>query len=169
MLSLSRLLLHLVAALLVACICCGVLVPGYAFAVEPSERLVNPLLENRARAISAELRCLVCQNQSIDDSSAPLARDLRVLVREQLLAGNSDADIMRFLVDRYGEFVLLRPRLSPQTALLWLSPLLLLVMVGFAMWRRVRTMTADEPDPARGLSSDETKQLDHILAGEPKL
>ena len=83
-----------------------------ARAVEPDERLADPVLEARARAISAELRCLVCQNQSIDDSSAPLARDLRLLVRERLVAGNSDADVTRFLVDRYGEFVLLRPRFS---------------------------------------------------------
>ena len=100
-----------------------------AMAVEPGERLADPALEARARAISAELRCLVCQNQSIDDSSAPLARDLRLLVRERLTAGSTDADVMRFLVDRYGEFVLLRPRFTLQTAMLWLTPFGLLALI----------------------------------------
>lgn len=99
-----------------------------AMAVEPGEALSDPALEARARALSKELRCMVCQNQSIDDSEAPLARDLRMLVRERLQAGESDRQVIDFLVARYGEFVLLRPRFSWHTALLWLGPAALLVI-----------------------------------------
>src|SRR3954468_11702438 len=91
-----------------------------AYAVQPDEVLSDSALEARARTLSKELRCMVCQNQSIDDSDAPLARDLRILVRERLQAGDSDAQVFDFLVARYGEFVLLKPRLSSRTALLWL-------------------------------------------------
>src|SRR6516164_2402665 len=98
-----------------------------AWSVQPDEVLANSTLEARARALSKELRCMVCQNQSIDDSDAPLARDLRILVRERLQAGDSDAQVIDFLVARYGEFVLLKPRFSPHTALLWLGPATLLV------------------------------------------
>jgi cytochrome c-type biogenesis protein CcmH len=93
-----------------------------AVAVQPDEVLSDPALETRARAISRELRCMVCQNQSIDDSEAPLARDLRVLVRERLKGGDNDRQVLDFLVARYGDFVLLKPRFTPQTALLWLLP-----------------------------------------------
>ncbi|MGH6726167.1 MAG: cytochrome c-type biogenesis protein [Pseudolabrys sp.] len=93
-----------------------------AFAVEPDEILKNPVLEARAREISSELRCMVCQNQSIDDSAAPLARDLRLLVRERLQKGDSDSQVLNFLVARYGEFVLLKPRFELQTLLLWGLP-----------------------------------------------
>src|SRR5512132_3122829 len=99
-----------------------------AIAVEPGEVLSDPALEARARALSKELRCMVCQNQSIDDSEAPLARDLRVLVRERLQAGESDRHVIDFLVARYGEFVLLRPRFSWHTALLWLGPAAMLAI-----------------------------------------
>ena len=99
-----------------------------AIAVEPNEVLADPALEARARALSKELRCMVCQNQSIDDSEAPLARDLRILVREHLQAGESDRQVIDFLVARYGEFVLLRPRFSWHTALLWLGPAAILVI-----------------------------------------
>jgi cytochrome c-type biogenesis protein CcmH len=99
-----------------------------AIAVEPGEVLSDPALEARARALSKELRCMVCQNQSIDDSEAPLARDLRMLVRERLQAGESDRHVIDFLVARYGEFVLLRPRFSWHTALLWLGPAAMLVI-----------------------------------------
>src|SRR5215208_5436568 len=95
---------------------------GSALAVQPDEILKDPTLEARARALSQELRCMVCQNQSIDDSDAPLAKDLRVLVRERLTAGDSDRQVIDFLVARYGEFVLLRPRLNAHTVLLWLAP-----------------------------------------------
>src|SRR5262245_59095700 len=97
-----------------------------AHAVEPGEMLKDAGLEERARRLSQELRCVVCQNQSIDDSNASLAHDLRVIVRERLAAGDSDAQVLAFVEARYGEFVLLRPRLKPQTLLLWLAPLLLL-------------------------------------------
>jgi cytochrome c-type biogenesis protein CcmH len=93
-----------------------------AWAVQPDEVLSDPALEARARVLSKELRCMVCQNQSIDDSAAPLARDLRILVRERLVAGDSDQQVLDFLVARYGEFVLLRPRFNWHTALLWLIP-----------------------------------------------
>ncbi|MBV1933781.1 MAG: cytochrome c-type biogenesis protein CcmH [Parvibaculaceae bacterium] len=101
-----------------------------AFAVEPDEVMADPALEARARALSIELRCLVCQNQSIDGSSAPLARDLRILVRERLAAGDSDEQVISFIVDRYGEFVLLTPRLSAHTLILWGAPLLILLVGG---------------------------------------
>src|SRR5437879_7288305 len=93
-----------------------------AIALGPDEVLSDAALEARARALSKELRCMVCQNQSIDDSDAPLARDLRILVRERLQAGDNDRQVIDFLVARYGEFVLLKPRLSPHTAMLWLGP-----------------------------------------------
>src|SRR6187431_1125217 len=99
---------------------------GPALAVQPDEILADPALESRARTLSSELRCMVCQNQSIDDSDAPLARDLRLLVRERLKAGDSDTQIRDFLVARYGDFVLLKPRFTRQTALLWLLPFLVL-------------------------------------------
>jgi cytochrome c-type biogenesis protein CcmH len=99
-----------------------------AVALGPDEVLSDPALEARARSLSKELRCMVCQNQSIDDSDAPLARDLRILVRERLQAGESDQQVINFLVARYGEFVLLRPRFSWHTALLWLAPAAVLLI-----------------------------------------
>ena len=114
-----------------------------ALAIEPDEVLPDRALENRARALAQELRCLVCQNQSIDDSDAPLARDLRLLVRTRLLAGDSDAQIRSLLAARYGEFVLFRPVMAWHTAFLWLLPLLVLLF-GFWLARRV---TAASPPP----------------------
>ena len=137
---------------------------GAAFAVEPDERLADPALETRARSISAGLRCLICQNQSIDDSSAPLAHDLRVLVREQIRAGKNDADVERFLVDRYGEFVLLRPRFGLHTLILWLTPFALLAAIAAALWRRARSPTSAAADLSRALTTDEQQRLDRILA-----
>jgi cytochrome c-type biogenesis protein CcmH len=104
-----------------------------ALAVQPDEVLSDPALEARARVLSKELRCMVCQNQSIDDSDAPLARDLRILVRERLQAGDSDFQVIDFLVARYGEFVLLKPRLSWHTALLWLGPAAVLLIGAFGL------------------------------------
>jgi cytochrome c-type biogenesis protein CcmH len=101
--------------------------PGIAFAVQPSEMLKDPVLEARARTISAELRCMVCQNQSIDDSDADLAHDLRVLVRERITAGDTDAQVRQYLVNRYGDYILLQPPLKSSTLLLWLGPVLLLL------------------------------------------
>jgi cytochrome c-type biogenesis protein CcmH len=115
--------------------------PTQAWAVQPDEVLTDSALEARARALSKELRCMVCQNQSIDDSDAPLARDLRILVRERLMAGDSDAQVIDFLVARYGEFVLLKPRLNAHTALLWLMPVGAVLIGGIALvvvWRRNR-------------------------------
>lgn len=103
-----------------------------ALAVNPEEILDDPQLEERARDISAGLRCMVCQNQSIDDSDAELARDLRVLVRDRLVAGDSNEEVVAYVVDRYGEFVLLRPRLSARNAVLWATPIVILLLGGTA-------------------------------------
>src|SRR4051794_9348151 len=132
-----------------------------ALAVQPDEVLKDPALEHRARDISAGLRCLVCQNQSIDDSDAPLAKDLRVLVRERLKAGESDEQVRDFIVRRYGEFVLLKPAFGPHTALLWLGPALVLLTgaTGLALaLRRRRTGSA-----VSALSPEERAALDAIL------
>jgi cytochrome c-type biogenesis protein CcmH len=131
-------------------------------AVQPDEVLQEAALEARARAISANLRCLVCQNQSIDDSDAPLAKDLRLLVRERLKAGDSDAEIVDFVVARYGEFVLLKPRLSPQTLILWFATpaLLLAALAGIALALRRRKSAAAAPAP---LSRAEKRRLKQIL------
>lgn len=112
---------------------------GGALAVSPSERLADPMLEARARALSAELRCLVCQNQSIDDSDAPLARDLRLLVRERISAGDSDAAVKNFLVARYGDFVLLRPPIQVQTAVLWLMPIVGIIFGAMVIRRTLKS------------------------------
>jgi cytochrome c-type biogenesis protein CcmH len=134
-----------------------------AFALTPGEMLDDPALEARARALSAELRCMVCQNQSIDDSDAPLAHDLRVLLRERIVAGDTDEQVMDFLVERYGEFILLKPRFSMQTALLWAAPVVLLVvggMVALGVMRRRRPANA----ATSALSEQETAELDRILS-----
>lgn len=136
---------------------------GPALAVQPDEMLDNPKLEHEAREISAGLRCLVCQNQSIDDSDAPLARDLRLIVRERLKAGDTPQQVVDFVVARYGEFILLRPRFTTKTLLLWLAPLLLLVGGGylaFRIFRRERDRAAVAPVP---LTEDEQRRLDSIL------
>jgi cytochrome c-type biogenesis protein CcmH len=133
-----------------------------ALAVQPDEVLADPALEQRARNLSKELRCMVCQNQSIDDSDAPLARDLRILVRERLKAGDSDDKVLAFLTARYGEFVLLRPRFSERTAILWLAPAAILLTGGLAIAfalrrRRITTTVSAEP-----LTPDETRRLDEL-------
>ena len=131
------------------------------YAVQIDEILTDPTLESRARAISAELRCMVCQNQSIDDSEAPLARDLRLLVRERLKAGDSDSQVIDFMVARYGEFVLLKPRLAWHTALLWVTPPLVLVL-GLAMISLpTRRRAAVVREPA-GLTDAERTKLEAI-------
>ena len=128
-------------------------------AVQPDEVLSDAGLETRARALSRELRCMVCQNQSIDDSDAPLARDLRVLVRERLQAGDTDQQVIDFLTARYGEFVLLRPRFSAHTALLWMTPLgvLLIGALGLVLVARRRV------DLEAALTADEQARLAEIL------
>jgi len=135
---------------------------GPAAAVQPDEVMKDPALEARARAISQELRCLVCQNQSIDDSNAELARDLRVIVRERLSAGDSDAQVLAFVEKRYGEFVLLRPRLAPHTLILWLTPLLLLSGAAIFLYRRSRARPAARVVEVTPLSPAEHKRLDEL-------
>ena len=134
-----------------------------AHAVQPDEMLKDPALEKRARALSAELRCVVCQNQSIDDSTAPLARDLRIIVRERLTAGDSDSQVMDFIVARYGNFVLLRPPVQTNTFFLWFGPALLLVLalVGFGALMRRRSRSA--PTTPEDLSKQERDRLNEIL------
>jgi cytochrome c-type biogenesis protein CcmH len=132
-------------------------------AVEPDEILSDPALEARARHISEGLRCLVCQNQSIDDSNAPLARDLRLLVRERLEKGDSDAQVMQFIEDRYGEFVLLRPPFNLETLLLWLAPLLVLLSA-VVVALRVFARRAPAPAAAPALSGAEEDKLRTLLA-----
>ncbi len=134
-----------------------------AFAVQPDEILDDPVLEAQAREISAELRCLVCQNQSIDDSDAPLAHDLRLLVRERLKAGDDEQAVIDFIVARYGEFVLLRPRFSAKTYLLWLAPLLLLGGGGYLAFRLFARPEGESVAHPAPLSREEEEQLQRIF------
>ena len=141
-----------------------ILVQHEAKAVEPDEVLPNPALEARARALSHELRCFVCQNQSIDDSNAPLARDLRILVRERLKQGDSDDQVKSFIVSRYGNFVLLRPPFQMETLLLWLTPLLVLAATGVLLFRRLRRAGFQPSVAVPPLTADETNRLRDLLA-----
>jgi len=136
-----------------------------AIAVEPDEIISDPALESRARALSKELRCMVCQNQSIDDSDAPLAHDLRVLVRERLQAGESDQQVIDFLVARYGEFVLLRPRFSWHTALLWFGPATILIIGAFGVLVLARRYRATRAAEQETLTAAEADRLSEILRG----
>ncbi len=145
-----RFVLALIAALLFS---------GSAFAVQPTEVLKDLALEKRAREISAGLRCLVCQNQSIDDSDAQLAKDLRLLVRERLVAGDTNDEVENFLVQRYGEFVLLKPTFGTHTLLLWLTPALVLVLGGIGAYAALRR----RPPPASALDDDERTALEPLL------
>ena len=155
-----RRILSLVGALLVAM--CALLPP--ALAVEPDEMLKDPKLEARARELSLELRCLVCQNQSIDDSNAPLAHDLRLLVRERLKTGATNREVLDYIVARYGEFVLLRPRFGWHTALLWLTPVL--VLLGAVVLARTTLRARPAPAAAEALTAEEQQRLAKILASE---
>jgi cytochrome c-type biogenesis protein CcmH len=161
--ALKRILAGLVFAI-------GIAGSPAAYAVQPDEIMSDSAKELRARDLSRELRCMVCQNQSIDDSEAPLARDLRLLVRERIAAGDSDAEVMDFLVARYGEFVLLKPRLKPHTLLLWLLPPLALAGGGLAMWvqgrRRSRSAAGDDQSLFK-LTADEEARLQRLIAAEP--
>lgn len=130
-----------------------------ASAVQPDEVLSDPALEVRARALSLQLRCMVCQNQSIDDSNAPLARDLRILVRERLKAGDSDAQIREFLVARYGQFVLLEPEKNRRTAFLWLSPLIVLLAGSLVLLRFFTRPRARTPKPLTAAEKKRLKEL----------
>ncbi len=133
---------------------------GGAHAVEPGERLADPALEARARAISAELRCLVCQNQSIDDSNAELAHDLRVLVRERLAAGDSDPQVLQFVTARYGDYVLLQPPVNARTLILWAAPALILLGGLVLVVVQLRRRRAAPPPAA--LSADEERRLSEL-------
>jgi cytochrome c-type biogenesis protein CcmH len=133
---------------------------GTAFAVMPDEVLSDAGLEARARALSKELRCMVCQNQSIDDSDAQLAKDLRIVVRERLVAGDSDAAILDFVEARYGAFVLLKPRLNAHTIALWVSPVFVVLAGSLLIWRRKRQAAADAPSV---LTADEEARLEDVL------
>ncbi|SFB64489.1 cytochrome c-type biogenesis protein CcmH [Rhizobium sp. NFR07] len=137
------------------------LTPINAFAVNPDEVLKDAALEHRARQISAQLRCMVCQNQSIDDSNAELAKDLRVLVRERLTNGDTDAEVRDYVVSRYGEFVLLNPRLSIKTVILWAMPIGLIVVGIFAVF--VFVLSRPSRRPAEALSAEEKARIDELL------
>jgi cytochrome c-type biogenesis protein CcmH len=140
-----------------------------AMAVQPDEMLSDPALEARARTLSKELRCMVCQNQSIDDSDAPLARDLRILVRERLQAGASDREVIDFLVARYGEFVLLKPRLSWHTALLWLGPAAVLLFGGIGLLvagRRYRGDSGPAGQPPQLTPAEQAKLAEILRRGD---
>ncbi|MGP2491778.1 cytochrome c-type biogenesis protein [Mesorhizobium sp. PUT5] len=139
----------------------ALLFTGAAHAVKPDEMLADPALEARARTLSEGLRCMVCQNQSIDESDADLARDLRVLVRERLRAGDSDQQVMDYIVSRYGEFVLLKPRFDLRNALLWTAPALLLLVGGIFVFRAARRRPAAPQSAA--LTDEEKTALDAIL------
>jgi len=151
--------MHSLRVLLAAMLIC--LLPMLASAVQPDEVLPDAALEARARALSAELRCMVCQNQSIDDSDAELARDLRILVRERIVAGDSDAQVIDYLVSRYGEFVLLKPRITAQTLLLWAAPgaVLLIGAIAFFGYSR-RRLPAGETG---ALSAAEREKIATLL------
>lgn len=133
---------------------------GTAWAVQPDEILADPKLESRARSIGKELRCLVCQNESIDDSNADLAHDLRVLVRQRLLAGDSDAQVKDYVVARYGNYVLLKPPFDSETYLLWFGPLILLGMAGSAAVVFIRHHRMAPPVP---LSEEERRRLADLV------
>ena len=151
-------------------LCLALTMASPAHAVQPDEVMSNPAQEARARTLSRELRCMVCQNQSIDDSNAPLARDLRLLVRERIATGDSDQQVLDFLVARYGEFVLLKPPFEPSTLPLWLLTPLLLIGGGLALWgfsrRRSKAMRQSTDAPPR-LSEDEEARLAKLVATEP--
>ncbi|ABE39239.1 cytochrome C biogenesis protein [Rhodopseudomonas palustris BisB5] len=138
-----------------------------AHAVQPDEVMADPAQESRARELSRELRCMVCQNQSIDDSDATLAKDLRLLVRERIAAGDSNNQVLDYLVARYGEFVLLKPRFELHTLVLWLVMPLVLIGGGLALWLNVRRRARNAPralDTAQPLTADEQARLDRLMA-----
>jgi cytochrome c-type biogenesis protein CcmH len=157
----------MIRSLLTTLVLCFAVLVAPANAVTPDEVLDDPALEARARALSAELRCMVCQNQSIDDSDAPLAKDLRVLVRERLVAGDSDGQVIDYLVDRYGEFVLLKPRLAWHTIVLWaagpvalLAGFLAIILALRSRTKRLRQVTV--PGQSK-LSDEEERRLQALL------
>ena len=145
------------------------LAPFSAYAVLPDEMLKDPALEHRARDLSQQLRCLVCQNQSIDESHADLARDLRILVRERIKAGDSDKQVLDYLVARYGDFVMLKPPLKSTTYLLWFGPLLVFLLAAGGLlvyFRRRRAQFAASGGAATSLSREERERLTRLLDGD---
>ena len=144
-------------AILVICI------PFVSYSVEPNEVLSDPILEERARDISKDLRCLVCQNESIDDSNASLAKDLRILVRERLLAGDSDDEVLNFIVDRYGEFALLKPRSDGFNLILWLSGPLMLLIALIISFSFIKTNNTSKRGSTAVLSDHEKRELKKIV------
>ena len=153
---------RLVFALVLAALSCA----APARAVQPDEMLPDPALEARARNLSRELRCMVCQNQSIDDSDAPLARDLRVLVRDRLKAGDDDKHVLEFLTARYGDFVLLKPRFAWRTAALWGTPAALLIFGGIGLVLFLRRRAPAAAAAAPGLTAAEQQRVDDMLRQE---
>lgn len=141
---------------------CAAVASGSALAVQPNEMLKDQRLEERARELSRELRCMVCQNQSIDDSEAPLARDLRLLVRERLTKGDTDQQVLDFLVARYGEFVLLKPPLESRTIILWALPPVALLAGAIGLFFAVRRRRTSQPQPA-ALSTEERRRLSTLV------
>jgi cytochrome c-type biogenesis protein CcmH len=150
-------------AALAAAVVLSLMAGGIAYAVQPSEILADPKLEARARSIGKELRCLVCQNESIDDSNADLAHDLRVLVRQRLVAGDSDEQVKAYIVARYGDYVLLKPPVNSETWLLWFGPAILLVLGGVAAVVFIRHHRLAAPAP---LTEAESRRI-AALVGEP--
>ena len=147
-------------AVLVICI------PFVSYCVEPSEVLDDPILEERAREISKDLRCLVCQNESIDDSNASLAKDLRILVRERLSAGDSDDEVLKFIVDRYGEFSLLKPRSNGSNLILWLSGPLMLLIAFIISFSFIKSNHNSKRGSTKDLSDHEKRELNKIVSEE---
>ena len=158
-----RRIVGVVAAALFAALFLGLAAP--AFAVQPDEVLKDAAMEARAREISRELRCLVCQNQSIDDSNAPLARDLRVLVRERLVAGDDDTSVLGYITARYGDYVLLRPPFKASTYVLWIGPVIVLLLggLGAALFLRGRNRAVTAGDTEAPLTPEERARLDKLL------
>ena len=144
-------------AILVVCI------PFVSYSVEPNEVLSDPVLEDRARIISKDLRCLVCQNESIDDSNANLAKDLRILVRERLVAGDSDDEVLDYIIDRYGEFALLKPRSNGFNLILWLSGPLMLLIALIISFIFISSKQKSKRHITTGLSDHEKKELSKIV------
>lgn len=138
--------------------------PLVSYSVEPSEVLDDPILEERARNISKNLRCLVCQNESIDDSNASLAKDLRILVRERLVAGDTEDEVLNFIVDRYGEFALLKPRTDGSNLILWLSGPLMLLIALIISFSFIKSNYNSKRGSSTGLSDHEKSELKKIFS-----
>ncbi len=135
------------------------------FAVEPDEMLADAALEERARVISQDLRCVVCQNENIDESNAVLAQDMRRLVRQRVLAGDTNQEVLDYMVERYGDFVLLRPRMTPETYLLWFGPALVLIAGAVVTVRTLRRASQRTLSTSpQNLSADERSRLDHLVS-----